>query len=73
MLGELKPNAQYLKESIKLVTNNPIKVISFLKDNGFDTPTLRDYHKRNSIEMRSMSSSGYRATVLNLIRESSAD
>lgn len=49
LLGELKPNAQYLNDSVVLVTHDPKQVISFLRVNGFDDAQLIALQKRNSI------------------------
>lgn len=70
LLGELKPTGEYLSEKVVLVTSEPRQVASFLKENGFDSTALNTFYRRNSIELQSMSSSGFRQTMLNVMRES---
>jgi hypothetical protein len=70
LLGELRPTGHYLNDRVALVTSDPKQAIAFLRQNGIDGQSLAAYHRRNSIEMQSMSSSGFRAIMLNLMRES---
>jgi hypothetical protein len=70
LLGELRPSGEYLNASVALATSDPKQAIAFLKGNGFTSASLEAFHRRNSIEVQSMSSSGFRATMLNLMRES---
>lgn len=70
LLGELKPTAEYLGEKIVLATSDPKQVIKLIKESGFDGTSLTNYTRRNSIELQSMSSSGFRQTMMNVMKES---
>jgi hypothetical protein len=71
LLGEMKPSNDFLDERIVLVTHDVQKILNFLVENGFDSPSLRNYQKHLTVEKNSVSSSGFRNTVANIMRDSS--
>lgn len=71
LLGEVRPSQDFLDERIVLVTHDVQRVLNFLVENGFDSPSLRNYQKHLSLEKHSVASSGFRNTIANIMRDSS--